>query len=132
MRVMLDTNILVSALLFPGEKMRLLIGRITMEHRLVLSSYVIEELLDVTARKFPHKTRDIDLLLSALPYDFVYTPAALEPDMFEIRDKDDYPVLYSAITEGVDVLVTGDRDFEGLNMERPEIMTPAAFLENTE
>ena len=41
----------------------------------------------------------------------------------------DYPVIYTAIVEAVDILITGDRDFENLDIERPEIMTPNVFLE---
>ena len=39
----------------------------------------------------------------------------------------DYPVLYTAILEDVDVLITGDKDFEDVDVERPEIMTPGEF-----
>ena len=128
MRVMLDTNILISALLFPSERMNLLISKIIAEHRLVLSSYVVDELLEVIARKFSRKIRTVELLLHRLPYEFVSTPEEPERGLFEIRDEDDYPVLYSAVTADVDVLVTGDRDFENLGLQRPEILTPAIFL----
>ena len=129
MRVMIDTNVILSALLFPGERMNSLMDKITREHTLVLSSYVVAELLEVTRRKFKSKVKAIDLLLSQLPYELVYTPENLKPGLFEIRDKKDYPVLYSAVAEDVDVFVTGDKDFEGLNLNRPEILTPSGFLE---
>jgi predicted nucleic acid-binding protein len=37
---MLDTNVLISTIIFPGEGMSALIRKITVEHQLVLSSYV--------------------------------------------------------------------------------------------
>lgn len=129
MRVMVDTNVLISAFLFPGVRMNTLFYKITTEHQLVLSSYVIAELLGVTRRKFKNKIDAVDLLLSQLPYELVYTPEHPNPELFEIRDEADYPVLYSAITESVDVFITGDRDFDGLELERPEIVSPAEFLE---
>ena len=129
MRVMIDTNVLISALLFPNERMNALIYAITQKHQLVLSSYVVEELLAVTRRKFPQKTGIVDTLLSALPYELAYTPQEMEAGLFEIRDEKDYPVLYSAITEDVDILITGDRDFLDIDIERPEIFTPAQFME---
>ena len=55
MRVMLDTNVLISAIVFPNERMDSLIFKAVMEHQLVLSSYIIGELLEVTKRKFPEK-----------------------------------------------------------------------------
>ncbi|HML32914.1 PIN domain-containing protein, partial [Sporomusa sphaeroides] len=74
MRVMIDTNVLISALLFPSQQMNTLIYKITMEHELVLSSYVVDELLNVVRRKFKDKLEAVDLLLSQLPYELVYTP----------------------------------------------------------
>lgn len=129
MRVMIDTNILISVLLFPSQQMNALIYKITTEHQLILSSYVVDELLNVVRRKFKDKLEAADLLLSQLPYELVYTPAQPKPGLFEIRDERDYPVLYSAITEDVDVFVTGDKDFDGLDLERPEIISSAGFLE---
>ena len=38
MRVMIDTNVLLSALLFPNRQMNTLIEKITTEHQLILSS----------------------------------------------------------------------------------------------
>lgn len=69
------------------------------EHRLVLSSYVIEELKQVVACKFNEKTAVLEIFLQALPYEFVYTPELTDQDLFSIRDPADYPVLYSAIVE---------------------------------
>ena len=129
MRVMIDTNVLVSALLFPGEKMNKLMYKVTTEHQFVLSSYIVEELLDVTRRKFPTKIEIVDTLLSQLPYELVYTPKQPKAGLFEIRDIKDYPILYSAVTEDVDVLITGDGDFYEVELEKPEIITPAGFLE---
>ena len=129
MRVMIDTSVLISALLFPSQQMNKLIYIITTEHQLVLSSYVVDELLNVTSRKFESKIEAVDLLLSQLPYELVYTPKQPKPGLFEIRDEKDYPVLYSAIIEGVDVFITGDKDFDGVDLEKPEIVSPAGFLE---
>lgn len=41
----------------------------------------------------------------------------------------DYPVLYTAIIEDVDILVTGDKDFSNVQIEKPEILTPGEFAE---
>ena len=40
----------------------------------------------------------------------------------------DTNILLSAITEDVDIFITGDKDFENLNLDTPEILTPAQFL----
>lgn len=129
MRIMLDTNILVSALLFPSERMDRMMECISSAHNLVLSSFVVDELKDVVAEKFPTKTAVVDRFLSKANYEFVYTPEEIPEGLFEIRDADDYPVLYSAVTEDIDILITGDNDFAAVEVEKPVICTPAVFME---
>ena len=129
MRVMLDTNVLLSALLFPGARINQMMQSIFEEHRLVLSSFVVEELTYVVKRKFPKKPQAVDSFLAAMSFELVYTPQEIEPGLFEIRDAKDYPVLYTAIREDVDVLITGDKDFSDVDVEHPEILTPAQFLD---
>lgn len=34
-----------------------------------------------------------------------------------------------AIIEDVDILVTGDKDFSDIEIEKPEIMSPTQFIE---
>jgi len=70
----------------------------------------------------------LDKLLLKMSYDLVYTPEEMDKTLFNIRDSKDYPVLYTAIIEDVDVLVTGDKDFVDIKIDRPEILTPAAFI----
>lgn len=125
---MLDTNVLLSALLFPSERMNRMMRCIFEEHRLVLSSFVVEELGIVVRRKFPAKAEAVDRFLSSVSYEFVYTPQSLKEGLFEIRDKKDYPVLYTAVLEDVDILITGDKDFADVAILRPEILTPADFI----
>ena len=129
MRVMVDTNVLVSAIVFPNARMDAVIYKAAVDHELVLSSYILDELLDVTRRKFPSKVADVETFLTRLPYELVYTPPEQKAGLFAIRDADDYPVLYSAIIAGIDIFVTGDDDFAAVEIEKPEIVTPSGFLE---
>jgi putative PIN family toxin of toxin-antitoxin system len=128
MRIMLDTNVLISALLFPGKKMDAMMNYIFSQHQLVLSSYVVEELKNVIKRKFPQREQVIDKLLMLMGYEFVYTPTDIDNNLFSIRDAKDYPVLYTAIVEDIDILITGDKDFSDIEIEHPKIMTPAEFI----
>ena len=95
----------------------------------MLSSYIVEELKDVVKRKFPSKIAVVDTLLAKMSYEYVYTPDIIDETLFEIRDIKDYPVLYTAILEDVDILVTGDNDFKDVDIEKPEILMPAEFVE---
>ena len=81
MRVMLDTNVLISAILFPGRRLDEMMRCIFEEHHLVLSSFVLDELFDVIERKFPGKRKAVDDLLAVMSYELVYTPRELEPGL---------------------------------------------------
>lgn len=129
MRIMLDTNILVSLLLFPNQRMNHMMEVILSSHKLVLSSFVVEELKAVIQRKFPAKAAVVDDLLAKMSFDLVYTPEQINEKLFYIRDEKDYPVLYTAMIEDVDILITGDKDFAEIEVERPEILTPAEFMD---
>jgi putative PIN family toxin of toxin-antitoxin system len=130
MRVMLDTNVLISVFVFRSSHINAIISKIVDNYRLVLSSFVIEELTEVVKRKFPDKINSLDIFLTALSYELSYTPRNIRKDLFQIRDETDYPVLYSAIIEDVDILVTGDKDFKDVLIDKPVIMTPSEFVES--
>lgn len=129
MRIMLDTNVLISALLFPSARMNSMMHCILTEHRLILSSYVVDELKYVVQRKFPTRIAVVDQLLMSMNYEYVYTPQKMDENMFDIRDYKDYPVLFTAMVEDVDILITGDKDFLDVDVEFPDIMTPAEFMD---
>ena len=65
-----------------------------------------------------------------LPFQYTYTLEKIDANKYpSIRDKKDLPVLVSAITEDIDILITGDKDFSDVEIEKPEILTPTQFLE---
>ena len=63
MRIMIDTNVLLSALIFKSTRMASIIEYITEKHTLVLCSYVIEEDKEVIARKSPKHEAAFDRFL---------------------------------------------------------------------
>jgi predicted nucleic acid-binding protein len=63
-----------------------------------------------------------------LSYEIAYIPTEIDEYIYpKIRDKKDHPILASAIIADVDVFITGDKNFSGLDLERPEIMTISGF-----
>ena len=126
---MLDTNILVSAFVFKSKKMNELIYKLSTEHEIVICSYTIEELKELIDTKFKVTQKDLDEFLKDFPFILVYSPTTVENKLFEIRDKDDYIILHTAIIEDVDVFITGDKDFSDIDIDKPEIMNTTEFLE---
>ena len=95
MRVMLDTNVLISVMVFRSKQMNEIIRILAKKHSLVLCSYVIDELHEVIELKFPNKTKVVEEFLLALPFEFIYTPQIItEHNFFKIRDIIDEKVLY--------------------------------------
>ncbi len=125
---MYDTNILISMILFPSDQFRKLQDVVSCEHTLVLSTIILEELEAVISRKFPLKKDAVECFLGKINFELVYTPHRMPKGMFEIRDLNDYPVLYTAVVENIDIFLTGDKDFQNLDIDKPQIMTISEFL----
>ena len=106
MRIMTDTNIIISAFLFPNSLIRKLLERIVVQDQLVLCTHIIEELYAVFKRKFPDEIDSLDLFLSELTFDLVYTPKRINAsDYPNIRDEKDLPILVSAIIGNFEPIV---------------------------
>ena len=129
MRVMVDTNILFSAIIFPKGQAANAFTHCLLNHELVISTYDINELKQVIKKKKPEKLSAIDDFFEKLSFELAYTSDNIETELFSIRDPKDYPVLYTAIIENVDILISGDKDFKDTDVTHPEILTPQEFLE---
>ena len=129
MQVMVDSNILLSALLFPNGAVAKAFEKCIQNYDLIICTYVIDECKRVVRKKFPKYIEALDSFLQNLAFELVYTPTNPKPNLFEIRDKNDYPILYTAIKENVDLFLTGDKDYYDIIIEKPIIVSPSTFLE---
>jgi len=130
MRIMCDTNVLISGVLFPNSVPGKVLRFVDEQERLVLASYIVEELHRVFQRKFPDEIKHLDRFLDSGEFELFVSPSDLQHvAMPPMRDSKDEAVLASAILADVDILITGDKDFSVLNIDRPAILTPAAFLD---
>ena len=126
MKVLVDTNILFSALLYPnGAPGRALIY-VSENQELALSDYNISELREIVQRKIPAQMADVDVLLAKLAYELVVAP--ISPEKL-ISDPKDAPVLNAAIVANVDIIISGDKHFAELALNRPIVKTASEFLE---
>ncbi|MGI6671421.1 MAG: putative toxin-antitoxin system toxin component, PIN family [Christensenellales bacterium] len=127
MRILVDTNILFSALLFPWSKPAQAVLHVVEHHEMVLCDRNILELRDILNRKAPKYLPDAEVLLAELSYDLI--PAVDHAEKL-MRDAKDQPILNAAIVHSVDIILTGDKDFLSLDIQRPKCMTAAQFIEN--
>jgi len=129
MRIMCDTNVLISGILFPNSVPGRVLRYVAEQERFVLATYVIEELRRVFQKKFSDKTESLEHYLERQEFELFVTPHEWHVVVPSIRDVKDKPVLASAILANVDILITGDKDFAGTEINRPLILRPATFLE---
>lgn len=129
-RVVLDTNVLVSGLAYPGS----IPGRILGAWQrggadVVLSRYILDEMARVLPRLprillTPAEIRD-------LADSFMFLAEIVEPDAEldgRLRDESDQLKLGTLRAAKADYLVTGDKDLLVVS-GRYSIVTPAAFWE---
>ena len=131
MRVLIDTNILVSAVLFPqGLARKALINAVEGDIDTVVCDYSITELHEMFDRKFP---AEVGLLPQFMAYlgsgvTIVYTPKQAEPDEPVLRDPKDQPILSAACAADADLILTGDKDLHDAGLTRPIVINPRDFL----
>lgn len=129
MRVVIDTNILISALLTPfGNAARILDLALLGELQMIYDDRILSEFRDVLLRpKFDFEKGDIDELLSYIEAEGVRVTAV--PLNETLADEDDLPFIEAAITGMADALITGNkRHFAGKPAKKIRIMTPDEFL----
>ena len=126
MKLLLDTNVLVAALIARGTCNDLL--EYCVRHHVVISSRpLLDELRDVLTRKFRQRPADVRGTVRLFEETFtLVTPASLEAPV--CRDTDDDVVLATARAGECAAIVSGDHDLLVLDPFRGiRVLTPSAF-----
>lgn len=127
MRILIDTNILFSALIFPKSKPAKALFEVAKNHDLILCEQNIAEFKAIIARKAPQYLSNAENLLTELQFELI--PIVLSSNE-DIRDASDQPILNSALEYKVDIIITGDKDFLSLNLANIKCITAAQFLDD--
>jgi uncharacterized protein len=135
MRLVLDTNVLVSGLLFPGgPPSRLVKAWRAGAFDLVISDFVIEELVRTWGHLAPRlkvAPNDLADFLDALHVraELLRTDAEMLASAAAagLRDPNDVPILAMLIGSDADFLISGDKDLLALAGTYP-ILSPADFV----
>jgi putative PIN family toxin of toxin-antitoxin system len=113
-RAVIDTNVLVSALIHDGKPRKLVLELLD-KHTVVLSRQLLAEFADVIGRdKFPVKNTQAERFLSSL---VKMTKIVPDNPLFKAvsEDPDDDVVLNTAYAGKADYIITGDRHLLTLN-----------------
>jgi putative PIN family toxin of toxin-antitoxin system len=125
-RLLLDTNVLVAALIARGVCADLL-EHCVREHIVLTSEPLLDELKDVLTRKFRQRETDARNAVRLFRETFTLVAPA-EVDLPACRDSDDDVVLATALAGGCAAIVTGDQDLLVLDPFRDiRVLAPSAF-----
>ncbi|WP_347711945.1 hypothetical protein [Olsenella uli] len=97
MRVAPGTNVILSGAILAYPTIGAALDDMAKHHELALSTYVIEGLREVVARKWPARAHALEGLLQSLTYELVMTPLEPKGGIFDIRGPKGYPVPCSAM-----------------------------------
>ena len=128
MRVLLDTNVIVSAVATRGlcaDVFRAVLAA----HELVTCAQVLQEVRRILGMKFGVPEQLIAEYLELIGQDAIVAEPGDLPDL-PILDRDDAEIVAAALSARVEVLVTGDHELQCLkNVGQPRIISPRAFWE---
>ena len=106
-----------------------LLQKIIKEHELCIATYTIDETKRILNGKFANIGVDVEKFFRDYPYTIIQSPITIDKPLVMIRDNKDYPIIHAAITAQIDALITGDKDFFDIKVDRPAILSPKDFLE---
>lgn len=128
LNVVIDTNVLISALLYGGNS-KIIIEQLNKKtFEAVTSHELISELLKKLSIKFNFSKSKLLHLEAQILSSFIVVYPTIE--VLEVRDKEDNIVLEAAIEGNCEYIVTGDKDLLELKKYKNiRIVNPKDFLD---
>lgn len=128
MKVIVDTNVLISAFVFGGNAERVL-EKVLAWGEIVCSVFIFNELTRVLTEKFDVPAEKVNRILDSLhQVVVVIEPNSPLPNI--CRDPDDNYILQLAESANANFIVTGDKDLLALGIfGDTQIVSPSALLQ---
>jgi len=129
MRVVIDTNVLVSGLLSPyGASAEIVRMVVAGSLDLLYDARIMSEYTDVLSRpKFLFKKSNVDILLGFIEHYGI--PVAATPLSAHLPDPDDRPFLEVAISGKAECLITGNIvHYPIRSKHKMRVLTPRQFI----
>ncbi len=132
LKVILDTNVLVSSILFGGEFQKILDSLKANKFSLIFSKDTFQEFVKVLHYpKFKLTEEEIESIIAfyVLPYSKIIDDITIKLNEDVCRDKHDIKFLELVLSAKADYLITGDKDIlEIKNNFKFKILTPKEFI----
>ena len=127
MRILIDTNVYVSAFSFRSPDLLHLLVWCLHHHELAITDYLASEILRVTEEKRPGSElvaleflRSPGFLWIEIPEDF--------QRVLDIPDPKDQPILDACMSNEVEIVISGDKHFRRMQTSYPSVMKPNEFI----
>ncbi len=115
LRILLDTNVYVSAILFNGKPRQILQELVDEKIKAYISNEILKELEDTFSKpKFSLTNDFIQIVLTEIREITKLVSITPLNNYLDLRDRDDYHILEAAYSAKVDYLITGDKDLLSL------------------
>jgi putative PIN family toxin of toxin-antitoxin system len=131
MRVLIDSNVLISAIYSEGSiPHQAVVKASEPPYHCLVCEQSIEELRRAFNRKFPSRISDLErfMAISMPALELIPIPSSKHPQEHAIRDSADRPIYRAAVQAKVDIIITGDKDFLESGLITPQIMTALEFV----
>jgi len=128
-RVVIDTNVWLSALYFSGKPAQVVNLIEDKKMISIISGFILQEIKEKMVINFDTPVYAANATISYISS--LSEVASLKGVDFDLRDSDDNQVLETAVVGKCDFLITGDRDLLSLEKyNQVKMITPAQFLAN--
>ncbi len=129
-KIFVDTNVLISAIVFDRKELEALIKSVSKGISLIISEHILEEATRVFLKKFPEHVSLLKEFIENTGFEIIekceyeYTIA----HHLSIRDKYDAHVIACAESVHCDVILSGDKDVLSYEHETIDILNASGFL----
>lgn len=130
MRLILDTNILISAFVFKSETANIVVRHAVKKHTLLFSESTFKELKSTLLKPKFAEIAELSTIRNFI-INLIKIGEFIDPKIIiaECRDPKDNKFIELAVAGNADCIVTGDKDLLVLNPFRGiKIISPADFL----
>ena len=130
-RLFIDTNVLVSGIVFDGNELEVMIKSLESGDEIYISEHILEEATRVFMKKFPKHLDMFEKFIELADIKIVEKEDYREAiqDFDDIRDKYDAHVVACADKKGCDFIISGDKDLLEYTQGSIEIVRAPEYLD---
>ena len=130
-KIFVDTNILISAIIFDKKELELLIRCVSENIDIYISEHVLEEATRVFMKKFPEYLQLFEKFITLSEIEIIKRKIYGDSikNIKNIRDKYDAHIIACAKASNCKIIISGDKDLLSYKNKKIKIMKTSDFLQ---